>query len=32
MVRREQIPLLCMADSNRLHVSTVHAGHLQAFT
>ena len=24
--------LLCVAESNRLHVSTLHAGHLQAFT
>jgi len=32
MVRRAQLPLLCMVDSNRLYVSTVHAGHLQAFT
>ena len=32
MVRLAQLPLLCMVDSNRLHVSTLHAGHLQAFT
>ena len=24
--------LLCMVDCNRLHVSTVHVGHFQAFT
>jgi hypothetical protein len=30
MVRSAQLPLLCMVDSNRLHVSTLHAGHLQA--
>ena len=24
--------LLCMVDLNRLHVSTLHAGHVQAFT
>jgi len=24
--------LLCMIESNRLHVSTLHAGHIQAFT
>ena len=24
--------LLCVVESNRLHVSTLHAGHLQAFT
>jgi hypothetical protein len=32
MVRRAQQHFICMVDSNRLHVSTLHAGHLQAFT
>jgi hypothetical protein len=31
-VRRAQLPLMCMFDSNRLHVSTLQTGHLQAFT
>jgi len=30
MVSPAQLPLLCMVDSNRLHVSTLHAGHLIA--
>ena len=29
MVRPAQLPLLCMVDSNRLHVLTLHAGHLR---
>ena len=32
MVCQAQLPLLCMVDSNRLHVSTLHAGHLKAFS
>jgi len=32
MVCPAQLPLLCVVESNRLRVSTLHAGHLQAFT
>jgi hypothetical protein len=32
MVRRAQLPLLCIVDFIRLHVSNLRAGHHQAFT
>jgi len=30
--RLVQLPFLCMVESSMLHVSALHAGHLQAFT
>ena len=32
LVRTAQLPFIVYGESSRLHVSTPHAGHLQAFT